>query len=229
MKTAGKWNVPTLTKTSSATPTRREIERSVSLRVIHVGDSLGRESLFHTDNGMRFMLAPRSARAKHSAILRKSHGMRNLPGFPSFSGNFLRRTVEQCSFSGVLDSSDSLSLAFDHEVWMDMELKAFDPLRVVIPFRSSFGLITVLPRRVPEPKDEASQIVVEKSGADEPKLGNPELDKLEVDDQTKWWHDVSRSEEEIQMKGVIRDSIYFDALGDMQETRCLLASSPGRP
>nr|GFB78203.1 hypothetical protein [Tanacetum cinerariifolium] len=39
MKSAEKWNVPTLTKTSSATPTGREIERSASLRVIHVGDS----------------------------------------------------------------------------------------------------------------------------------------------------------------------------------------------
>nr|GFA39817.1 hypothetical protein [Tanacetum cinerariifolium] len=29
------------------------------------------------------------------------------------------------------------------------------PLRVVIPFRSSFGLIIVLPERVPEPEDEA--------------------------------------------------------------------------
>nr|GEX48005.1 hypothetical protein [Tanacetum cinerariifolium] len=36
--------------------------------------------LVHTDNGMRFMLAPRSARAKHSSIPEKSHGMRNLPG-----------------------------------------------------------------------------------------------------------------------------------------------------
>nr|GEY54504.1 hypothetical protein [Tanacetum cinerariifolium] len=59
---------------------------------------------------MRFMLAPRSVRAKHSSILGKSHGMRNLPGFPSFSGNVLRRTAEQCSFSKVLANSYSLSL-----------------------------------------------------------------------------------------------------------------------
>nr|GFB13953.1 reverse transcriptase domain-containing protein [Tanacetum cinerariifolium] len=31
-------------------------------------------------------------------------------GSPSFSGNFLRRTIEQCSFSGVLSNSESLSL-----------------------------------------------------------------------------------------------------------------------
>nr|GEY12860.1 reverse transcriptase domain-containing protein [Tanacetum cinerariifolium] len=52
---------------------------------MHVGDSSGRESLFHTDNGMRFMLAPRSAKAKHSSIPGKSHMMRNLLGSPSFS------------------------------------------------------------------------------------------------------------------------------------------------
>nr|GFD12702.1 reverse transcriptase domain-containing protein [Tanacetum cinerariifolium] len=43
------------------------------------------ESLFHTDNGMRFMLAPRSVKAKHSSIPGKSHGIRNLPGSLSFS------------------------------------------------------------------------------------------------------------------------------------------------
>nr|GFB66275.1 hypothetical protein [Tanacetum cinerariifolium] len=110
MKSVGKWNVPTLTKTSSATPTERDIERSTSLRVIHIGDSSGRDSLFHTYNGMRFMLAPRSARAMHSAIPGKSHGMRNLSGSPSFSGNFLRKTTKQCSFSEVLANSNSLSL-----------------------------------------------------------------------------------------------------------------------
>nr|GEX35016.1 reverse transcriptase domain-containing protein [Tanacetum cinerariifolium] len=53
-------------------------------------------------------------------------------------------------------------------------------LRVVIPFRSSFGLVIVLPGRVPKPKDEASQLEVEGSRVDGPELGKPELDKLEV-------------------------------------------------
>nr|GEU66394.1 hypothetical protein [Tanacetum cinerariifolium] len=56
------------------------------------------------------MLAPRSAKAKHLSIPKKSHEMRNLAGFPSFSGNFWRRTAEQCSFSGVLANSNNLSL-----------------------------------------------------------------------------------------------------------------------
>nr|GFA52149.1 hypothetical protein [Tanacetum cinerariifolium] len=62
------------------------------------------------DNGMRLMLASRSASVKHSTIPGKSHGIRNLPGSPSFSSNFFRRTTEQCSFSGVLASSQSLAL-----------------------------------------------------------------------------------------------------------------------
>nr|GFB96617.1 hypothetical protein [Tanacetum cinerariifolium] len=39
-------------------------------------------------------------------------------------------------------------------VGMDGPLYA-TPLQVVIPFRSSFGLVTVLPGRVPDPEDEA--------------------------------------------------------------------------
>nr|GEW95761.1 hypothetical protein [Tanacetum cinerariifolium] len=48
------------------------------------------------------------------------------------------------------------------------------PLRVVIPFRSSFGLVIILPERVLEPEDKA----VEESRVDEPKIDKPELDKL---------------------------------------------------
>nr|GEU81823.1 hypothetical protein [Tanacetum cinerariifolium] len=51
------------------------------------------------------------------------------------------------------------------------------PLQVVIPFRSSFGLVFVLPGRLPEPKDEAA----EESEVDEPELGKLELDKLVPD------------------------------------------------
>nr|GEX83723.1 hypothetical protein [Tanacetum cinerariifolium] len=83
-KSAEKWNFPTFTKKSSVTPIVQEIDQSASSRVIKVGVSSGSEILFHTDNGMRFMLAPRSARAKHSSILGKSQGMRNLSGPPVF-------------------------------------------------------------------------------------------------------------------------------------------------
>nr|GFB02833.1 hypothetical protein [Tanacetum cinerariifolium] len=78
-----------LGQTSSAIPTGREIERSASSRVIHVGDKSRRESLFHTDNGVRLMLAPGSAKAKHSAFPGKSHGIKNLPGSPRIEGLWL--------------------------------------------------------------------------------------------------------------------------------------------
>nr|GEV08801.1 hypothetical protein [Tanacetum cinerariifolium] len=54
------------------------------------------------------------------------------------------------------------------------------PLRVVIPFRSSFGLVIVFPERVLEPEDEALPLMVEESGVDE-EVGKPELDKLVLD------------------------------------------------
>nr|GEU45236.1 hypothetical protein [Tanacetum cinerariifolium] len=44
---------------------------------------------------MRFMLAPRSANARHSSIPGNLQGMRNLPGSPSFLGNLLRMTAEK--------------------------------------------------------------------------------------------------------------------------------------
>nr|GEW31609.1 hypothetical protein [Tanacetum cinerariifolium] len=91
-------------------PKWTRIERSTSFSVIHVGVKSGRESLFHKEKCIRLMLAPRSAKAKHSAFPGKSHGIKNLPGSPSFSGNFFRRTAEQCSFSGVLANLQSLFL-----------------------------------------------------------------------------------------------------------------------
>nr|GEX55241.1 hypothetical protein [Tanacetum cinerariifolium] len=42
---------------------------------------------------MRFMLAPRSANAKHSSIPGNSQGIRNLTGSPSFLGNLFRITT----------------------------------------------------------------------------------------------------------------------------------------
>nr|GFA43751.1 reverse transcriptase domain-containing protein [Tanacetum cinerariifolium] len=62
-KSVGKWNFPTLTKMSSATPLGRVMDLSADSRVIRVGVSSGRESFFHMDKGIRLMLAPRSAKA----------------------------------------------------------------------------------------------------------------------------------------------------------------------
>ncbi|GJQ93734.1 hypothetical protein Tco_0004873 [Tanacetum coccineum] len=59
------------------------------------------------------MLAPRSAKAKHSSSSGKSQGIRNLSGSPSFSSNFLRSTAEQFSFNGVFANSNNFSLLED--------------------------------------------------------------------------------------------------------------------
>nr|GFA77269.1 hypothetical protein [Tanacetum cinerariifolium] len=93
--------------------------------------SSGSESPSHTESGMRFMLAPRSANAQHSSIPRNSQGIRNFPGSPSFLGNLFSMTAEQCSFIVAT------------------------PLRVVIPFKSSSGLVMVLLGSVPDPEDVA--------------------------------------------------------------------------
>nr|GEX50950.1 reverse transcriptase domain-containing protein [Tanacetum cinerariifolium] len=182
-------------KKSSATPTGQDIKRSASSRVIHVGDSSGRESLLHTDNGMRFMLAPRLAKAKHSSIPGKSHGMRNLSGSPSFSdgygidgfglgfGALTGKTT--CSITGATTGSE---FGIGVSIWTTEgivgPLYTFQ-LRRVIPFKSSFRLVMVLLGRVLEPHDEAPQLAVEESGLDKPELVNqgldkPVLDKLEV-------------------------------------------------
>nr|GFC04485.1 reverse transcriptase domain-containing protein [Tanacetum cinerariifolium] len=64
---------------------RSFLKTRIALIDVFKGVKSGRESIFHTENGIRLMLAPRSASAKHSAIPGKSHGIRNLPRSPSFS------------------------------------------------------------------------------------------------------------------------------------------------
>ncbi|GJT47049.1 hypothetical protein Tco_0955764 [Tanacetum coccineum] len=91
-------------------PAGRVVDRSASSRIIYVGVSSGSESFFHMERGIKLMLAQRSAKAKHSTISGKLHGMRSLPGSPSFSGSFFRITAEQFSFTGVLANSNNFSL-----------------------------------------------------------------------------------------------------------------------
>nr|GEX48961.1 hypothetical protein [Tanacetum cinerariifolium] len=52
---------------------------------------------------IRLMLAPKSAKAKQLSNSKKSQGIRNHPGSPSFSGSFFKTTAEQFSFKGVLE------------------------------------------------------------------------------------------------------------------------------
>nr|GFA67380.1 hypothetical protein [Tanacetum cinerariifolium] len=46
---------------------------------MRVGVSSWSESFFHSERGIKLMLAPRSAKAKHYSSSEKSQGMRNLP------------------------------------------------------------------------------------------------------------------------------------------------------
>lgn len=87
-----------------------------------MGVSSGRESFYHTEYGIRFMLAPRLAKAKHSTIPGNTHGIRNFPGYPSFSGSFFKRTAEQFSFNGVLAISKSFSLLLNIFLIVDANL-----------------------------------------------------------------------------------------------------------
>nr|GFC72543.1 hypothetical protein [Tanacetum cinerariifolium] len=127
-KSAGNWNTPTLNGTSLAIPIGLETDQSASSRVMQVGVSSRSESASHTENGMRFMLAPRSAKAKHSSILGNSQGIRNFSGSPGFRGNLFRMTTEQCSFIKVLAISLSFSLfpikAFKVEANLGMRVMA---------------------------------------------------------------------------------------------------------
>ncbi|GKC36214.1 hypothetical protein Tco_1048598, partial [Tanacetum coccineum] len=79
---------------SFAIPIGLEIDRSASSSVMQVGVRSGSESFSQTENGIRLMLAPRSANAKHSSIPGNSQGIRNLPGSPSFLGNLFKMTAD---------------------------------------------------------------------------------------------------------------------------------------
>nr|GFB40178.1 hypothetical protein [Tanacetum cinerariifolium] len=211
------------------------------------------------------MLASRSAKAKHLAIPGKSHGIRNLPGSPSFSGNFFRRTAKQCLWLGLGALTGEATGSMIRET-TGSEFKIGDLVGTTRGWMSS-----VLPL------------------VDEPELGKSELDKLVLGKlevgcdlgscsiyilslanggwtieegmrtttsftvQSNCFHLVSGHvfnkiiassgrlfmkvppaaalmtikpsggmmcqgmRKEIQTKGVISDSIHFDALGDMQE------------
>nr|GEX13839.1 hypothetical protein [Tanacetum cinerariifolium] len=81
-----KVNLPTLTSIFATIPTRYWKDRSANLMIILVGLTVSRDNIAYKEYGMRFMLAPRSARALHEKALLKLHGMRKLPGSPSFGG-----------------------------------------------------------------------------------------------------------------------------------------------
>nr|GEX01799.1 hypothetical protein [Tanacetum cinerariifolium] len=69
-----------------AIPTRYWNDRSDNLTLILVGLRVLRDNFAYKEYDMRLMLAPRSPKALHEKALLKLHGMRKLPGSPSFGG-----------------------------------------------------------------------------------------------------------------------------------------------
>nr|GEX18898.1 reverse transcriptase domain-containing protein [Tanacetum cinerariifolium] len=127
------------------------------------GNTSGKPNFFQTESGIKLMLAPRSTRALHLYSL-KPHGMRNFPGSPSFSGGL-----------GVWTRGGGTLMVYSTRSW---SVKVFSirssssglmngggigtkgpsrtiPLRVVMAFKSLFGLAIVLLGRDPDPKVEA--------------------------------------------------------------------------
>nr|GEX40694.1 uncharacterized mitochondrial protein AtMg00810-like [Tanacetum cinerariifolium] len=92
---------------------------SASSRVIHVGVKSGRESLFHTDKGIRLMLAPRSAKAKYSAFLGKSQEVKirdldwTTEGWTSSVLSLLVGCTVSFVASGILPQTNNQSISND--------------------------------------------------------------------------------------------------------------------
>ncbi|GJY05334.1 hypothetical protein Tco_0371274 [Tanacetum coccineum] len=127
---------------SFAIPIGLEIDRSASSSVMQVGVRSGSESFSQTENGIRLMLAPRSANAKNSSSLEIQKEFRNLPGYPSFLG-----------FIEV----EPLQEQQQEQLWLKTGLRRLNWTQQEV------GSYSVLPglaghrcyRRVPEPEVEA--------------------------------------------------------------------------
>ncbi|GKC01303.1 hypothetical protein Tco_0987439 [Tanacetum coccineum] len=98
-------NLPTLTSIFLAIPIRHWNDLSANLTLILVGLRVLRDSFAYREYGIRFMLAPRSAKALQKKVLLKLHGIRKLPGSPSFGETLfwiiaelssLRKAAEIC-------------------------------------------------------------------------------------------------------------------------------------
>ncbi|GJS86745.1 hypothetical protein Tco_0769381 [Tanacetum coccineum] len=74
-------------------------------KISRKGLRVSRDSFAYKDYGLRLMLAPRSAKALQEKVLLKLHGIRKLPGSPSFGGtlfwiiaelSLLKKATEIC-------------------------------------------------------------------------------------------------------------------------------------
>ncbi|KAJ0622734.1 hypothetical protein HanIR_Chr01g0024021 [Helianthus annuus] len=111
-KSTGKTNLSTLTRRFSIMPRGYLTDLSASDKDMRVGDNSPRPNLSYKEYGIRFILAPRSARALHSVSLLNKHGMVKRPGSVNFSGTLFNTTAEHPPLRGMLETSPNLSLRF---------------------------------------------------------------------------------------------------------------------
>ena len=89
MKSVGKMNLSTFTRTSSITPLGSFSDLSANWIVTVVGRASPNPSHLNMDKGMRLILAPRSHKALSKIEFPIVHGIVKLPGSFSFCGSFL--------------------------------------------------------------------------------------------------------------------------------------------
>ena len=87
-KFTGKINFPTLTSTSSRTPSGCAMDLSANYNMIAVGVSSPKLSVYTTDRGIKFILAPESHKAFLNSYFPIERGMVKLPVSFIFSGSF---------------------------------------------------------------------------------------------------------------------------------------------
>ena len=106
-KSIGKMNFPTLMSTSSRTPFGYAIILSTICKVIAVGVSPPKLSLFTTDNGIKLMLAPESHKAFLNSKFLMVKGMVKLPGSYIFFGKLLLITTLHVAIKFTTPSSEN--------------------------------------------------------------------------------------------------------------------------
>ena len=108
MKSSGKINLSTLTKTSSITPLGCFKDLSASWRVTVVGRASPNPKRLKMDKGIRLMLAPKSHSALSKITFPIVHGIVKLPGSLSFCGSFLCRMALHSSVKFTVSKSANL-------------------------------------------------------------------------------------------------------------------------
>ena len=106
-KSTGKMNFPTLISTSSRTPSSCAIVLFAICKVIAMGVSYPKLSLFTTDNGIKLMLAPESHKAFLNSKFPMVQGMVKLPGSYIFSGKLFWITTLHFAVKFTTPSSEN--------------------------------------------------------------------------------------------------------------------------